>query len=116
MTIKNRMAAVVMAAALVGCAGMSRDCASCGTEMSGANWLVVQLCADGEIRNCWRLYGLAVANEDRSDGIWWVADGQQVHISGWYNFVQVTNWDSAAKQLGVELDRCVGGRYAEPKS
>ncbi len=94
-----------------GCAGLDRDCAHCGTEFSGANWLVVQLKMDGEIKNCWQLHGLAVSNEQGSDGIWWADHGEQVHISGWYNYVQVVDWNSAAVTLGVNLTQCTGGRY-----
>lgn len=101
---------------LLGCAGMDRECSQCGTEVHGANWLVVQLKTDGEISRCWRLSNLAVANEPHSDGIWWVDSGEQVHISGWYNYVQVSDWGIAARTLGVELNRCHGGKYLEPNS
>jgi hypothetical protein len=100
-----------MLLALTGCAGMTRECNGCWTEATGANWLVTQLEMNGEIRNCWQLKGLALANEPHSDGIWWVADGQQIHISGWYNFVQVQDWNVAASTLGVNLTQCTGGRY-----
>lgn len=101
---------------LLGCAGLDRDCSrSCGSEMNGADWLIVQLKYDGEIQNCWQLKGLAVDNEPHSDGIWWVEHGEQVHISGWYNYVQVVDWKTAAGTLGVDLTRCPGGKYEEPK-
>lgn len=96
---------------LLGCASTERECAQCGTEIHGADWLIVQLKADGEIRNCWQLHDLAVTNEPHSDGVWWVAGGEQVHISGWYNYVQVANWNTAAATLGVNLAQCTGGRY-----
>lgn len=101
---------------LLGCASTDRTCAQCSTEIHGADWLVVQLKADGEIRNCWQLHDLSLANEPHSDGVWWVSSGEQVHISGWYNYVQVgsmapANWNSAAATLGVNLSQCTGGRY-----
>lgn len=33
---------------LTGCAGLDRDCAQCGTEVSGANWLVQRVPAKDE--------------------------------------------------------------------
>jgi hypothetical protein len=96
---------------LTSCAAWDRECAQCGTEVHGANWLVVQLKMDGEIKNCWQLKDLAVANERSSDGIWWVDRNEQVHISGWYNYVQVHDWNTAAVTLGVNLAQCTGGRY-----
>lgn len=102
---------------LVGCAGISRDCSSCNAESFGADWVVVQYRMDGEPLNCWQLHGKAVSNESGSDGIWWVSDGGHlVHISGQYNRVQVTGsgFEAAAKEVGVDLRRCVGGRYENP--
>jgi hypothetical protein len=100
---------------VIGCASTDRECAQCGTEIHGANWLVVQLKNNGDISRCWKLEGVAVANESGSDGIWWVSGGQQVHISGWYNYVQVSDWNEAAKILGVDLPRCTGGSYVSPE-
>jgi hypothetical protein len=36
-----------------------------------------------------------------------------VHISGWYNRVQVNNgdWNGAAATLGIDLSRCHDGVY-----
>jgi hypothetical protein len=36
-----------------------------------------------------------------------------VHISGWYNRVQVNNgdWNGAAAALGIDLSRCHDGIY-----
>lgn len=106
---------VLLALLLTGCAGTQRECASCQTEVSGGDWIVVQLAADGAIRNCWQLRGVAIAQEAHSDGIWWYAGAQQVHISGWYNYVQATGgMQAAAGILGVDLARCPGGAYVAP--
>lgn len=54
-----------------------------------------------------------------TDGIFWQSpDGHLVHISGWYNRVQVQNGDfeGAARQLGIDLASCSEGRYGKGKS
>jgi hypothetical protein len=63
--------------------------------------------------NCWQVKGQSISNEGQSDGIYWVSNsGNLIHLSGWYNRVQVEgSWKSAANELGIELDRCVGGQY-----
>lgn len=105
-----------LALLLFGCAGTSRSCASGVAESFGADWVVVTSGADGRIVNCWKLANVSVANEPHTDGIYWQAgSGHLVHISGWYNRVQVAggDFDAAAKQIGVDLARCPGGRYLD---
>lgn len=101
---------------MTACAGTMRECsAGCATSF-GADWIIVQYKADGAPVNCWRLSGDSVANEHGSDGIWWKSnDGHLVHISGWYDRVQVAggNWEGAASQLGIELAKCGEGRYPQ---
>lgn len=99
---------------LFGCAGFYRGCSAWNAENFERNWIVVQYGVDGEPFNCWKLQGVAISNEPSSDGIYWLdPDGHLVHISGWYNRVQVENemWESAASSVGVELNRCASGRY-----
>lgn len=99
---------------LVGCAGFARDCQGCGASSFGADWIIVQYKFDGEPVNCWKLKDASVTNEHASDGIWWVGnEGHLVHVSGWYNRVQVnnSNYESAAKELGIDLKRCTSGKY-----
>lgn len=103
---------------LAGCASVERDCASCNASSFGSDWIVVQFKTDGEPINCWRLPNVSMSNEQGSDGIYWQSpDGHLVHLSGWYNRVQVGsgNWKGAADALGVDLDRCTGGRYLPAK-
>lgn len=100
------------------CAGCMRGCSSWTAQSLGANWLVVQFGQNGTPFNCWQLHGVSIANEQQSDGIYWVDDttGNLIHISGWYNRVQVSrfgSFDSAARQLGIDLNKCHNGRYAE---
>ncbi len=111
---KNR-ANVLLFVFLAGCAGMSRSCASCKAENFGADWIVVQYKYDGVPMNCWRLADVSITNETSSDGIYWkdTRTGHLVHISGWYNRVQVfgANYRDAAVLLGIDLDQCDNGAY-----
>jgi hypothetical protein len=102
---------------LAGCAGWQRDCNSSVASSFGADWIVLQYGFDGTPINCWKLTNTGITNEQGTDGIYWQDPaGHLVHISGWYNRVQVNNNDfaGAAKSIGIELDRCTGGKYSNP--
>jgi hypothetical protein len=78
--------------------------------------LIVQFDMHGKPFNCWKLQNVPVENEPSSDGIYWQAqNGHLVHISGWYNRVQVrgSNFDGAARAVGVDLAQCGDGRYGK---
>ena len=96
------------------CAGVQRDCSTCTAGSLGADWVSVQYANDGKAIACWKLDDVAVSNEEGSDGIFWLQGGHLVHISGWYNRVQVDGgrYADAAKLLGVDLERCINGKYA----
>ena len=102
---------------LVGCVGLEKDCSSCGAANFGADWIIVQYSFDGNPINCWKEKEVSVTNEQGSDGIWWMHNQHLIHISGWYNRVQVFNghYKDAAHSLGIDLNRCVGGAYKEIK-
>ena len=103
--------------ALTGCAGFSRSCSSCNAESFGSDWVVLQYGYDGKPINCWRLHDVAITNEPQTDGIYWQStSGHLVHISGWYNRVQVEGGDyvGAAKQLGIDMAWCGEGAYRAP--
>jgi hypothetical protein len=97
------------------CAGISRDVSSRIASDFGADWIVVQYRFDGTPINCWKLRDVGIDNEPASDGIFWKdsATGHLVHISGWYNRVQVTRHDfaSAARLVGVDASSCGNGVY-----
>lgn len=102
---------------LAGCASWERDCNSSVASSFGGDWIVLQYGFDGTPINCWKLTNTAITNEQGTDGIYWLdPGGHLVHISGWYNRVQVHNNDfaGAAKSIGIELDRCTGGKYVAP--
>lgn len=109
--------AAVAAMFLVGCAGVERDCSSWNAGAYGADWLIVQYRFDGTPVNCWQLHDVSVSNEQASDGIYWTGGGGHlVHISGWYNRVQVAGGDfpGASKVVGINLAACGGGKYDAP--
>jgi hypothetical protein len=99
---------------LASCAGWERGCSSWNAESFGANWIVVQYAMDGSPMNCWKLSNVSITNEQSSDGVYWKdPSGHLIHISGWYNRVQVEggDFDSAAKAVGIHLPACKGGTY-----
>lgn len=104
-----------LALSVSGCAGWSRSCSSWEAENFAADWAVAQFDAAGKPFNCWKLEDTSITNEPHSDGIYWKdsPSGHLVHISGWYNRVQVENgqWKTAAEAVGVELDKCTNGKY-----
>jgi len=103
---------------LTGCAGWERDCNSSVASSFGADWIVLQYGFDGTPINCWKLTNTGITNEQGTDGIYWQnPGGHLVHISGWYNRVQVSGGDfaGAAKSIGVEVERCTGGKYVTDK-
>jgi hypothetical protein len=90
---------------LPACAGVSRGCSSFWATAAGSDWVIVQLDAFGKIIRCWQLEGVSVTNEDQSDGIYWKDEtGNLVHLSGFYNRVQVhaRQWDAAFESLGLK--------------
>lgn len=94
---------------LAGCAGQMRSCSAGMAERFGADWLIAQYKTDGTPLHCWRLPDTSVVNETGSDGIYWKDPrGHLVHISGWYNRVQVTggDWAGAAASIGVDIGVC----------
>jgi len=104
---------------LAGCAGWERDCNSGVANSFGGDWIVLQYGFDGTPINCWKLSNTAISNEEHTDGIFWMnPDGNLVHISGWYNRVQVHGqaWHPAADTLGIKLDLCTGGKYNATKA
>ncbi len=105
---------------LSACAGLERSCSSWGATQFGGNWLVAQYRFDGTPFNCWKLVNVSIANESASDGIYWKdsSTSHLVHISGWYNRVQVPgnvyqspNFDEASKLVGVNVHQCGNGKY-----
>jgi hypothetical protein len=100
---------------LGGCAGIQRSCSSWWAESFASDWIVVQNDYNMIPKRCWRLPSTSITNESNSDGIYWLDphSSHLVHISGWYNRVQVNNgdWNGAAAALGIDLSRCHDGIY-----
>lgn len=115
-SLTTRIAALALF--LAGCAEFERDCSSSCASNLGGDWIIVQYRMDGTPINCWELRSTAVSNEQGTDGIFWQdPGGHLVHISGWYNRVQVhnNNWIGAANTLGVDDNLCKNGVYLLPK-
>lgn len=104
------MAAAVM---LTGCAGFNTSCSNFNAESFGADWIITEYDMNGTPFMCWKLKGISVMNERDSDGIKWSESGHMMHISGWYNRVQVGNGDfkGAGERLHIDADQCGNGRY-----
>lgn len=116
MAALQRAAKIGLVCALVsGCAGFNRSCSSFNAQNFGADWIVAQYDMNGHPYNCWKLTNVSVANEEGSDGIHWAEGtlGHLVHISGWYDRVQVQGGDfaGAAQLVGVDVNQCGNGHY-----
>jgi hypothetical protein len=109
----KRVAIWAVALLLTGCASLERGCSDFGADNFGANWVVVQYDYHMQPANCWLVKEQSITNEHGSDGIYWVSNsGNLIHLSGWYNRVQVVgSWETAANELGIDLSRCVSGQY-----
>jgi hypothetical protein len=109
--------ALVIFALVVSCAGIQRGCSVTCAQEFGSDWIVVQYDMNMTPKCAWKLENVSIANEEGSDGIYWldVSTGHLVHISGWYNRVQVTNnrFDEAAFLVGVDLNKIKNGKYEE---
>lgn len=93
-----------------GCAGTQRSCASGCASSYGADWVVVQYDCDGESYRCWELHDTSMANEEHSDGVYWLSpDGHLVHISNNYNRIQVGggDWAGAYREAGISREACL---------
>lgn len=115
--MKRKVTTFLVLLLLTGCAGFNRGCSSFNAQAFGSDWIVLQYGFDGKPINCWQLKNTSISNEEHSDGIYWLDShsGHLVHISGWYNRVQVAQgrYDEAAKAIGVDLGKCVGGKYGQ---
>ena len=113
--MKKVLSLVVLAMIFCGCEGYKRQIAGCHASKFGADWVVAQYDMHGIPFNAWILRDVSVENEAASDGIYWLApEGHLVHVSGWYNRVQVENGDftTACSLIGVDVDLVKNGAYA----
>lgn len=115
MAWRRKLSVIGTCLLLAGCAGLNRGCSVFGAENFGADWVVVQYDMQGHPYNCWKLENVSITNESGSDGIYWAEGtlGHLVHISGWYNRVQVHGGDyaGAAQLIGVDIRQCRNGHY-----
>lgn len=107
--MKMKFKYLLFALALVGCTGMERGCSVLVAENLGADWIILKTDMAGKPFRCWQLEDASVTNESASDGIYWKApNGHLVHVSGFYDRVQVTggDWNGAFKELGLTAEQC----------
>jgi hypothetical protein len=90
---------VVIAGIIIGPKGCERHLVSWSAESYGADWLVIQYAANGAIIKSWALKNTSVASEQGSDGIYFKANGNIVHLSGFYAYVQVSDWGTANREF-----------------
>lgn len=112
----HRVFVILSLMLLTGCAGMQRSCSSSWAGAVGSDWIVVQYDFNMQPKCAWKLQGVSIANEEGSDGIYWKdsTTGHLIHISGWYNRVQVDNgrFDEAAKLVGIDVNLIKNGKYS----
>jgi len=79
-------------------------------DVTGTDYVVVELRLDGTPYRCWTLEDVAIAQETDSDGIYWANNktGNLIHVSGSYDYVQVVgdNWDAAFSQINMTKEVC----------
>ena len=100
-----------------GCASTYKGCAQFGASAFGSDWIVVQYAQDGTPFHCWKLRGASVTGTEGGSVDWQdTSNGHLVHLTGWENRVQVVRGDfqTAAKLVGVDADRCGSGVYPAP--
>jgi hypothetical protein len=89
----------IILAILVGPSGCERHLSSWKASAYGSNWLVVQYAQNGSVINHWELKDRSVGSEENSDGIFFKDnDGNVVHLSGHYVFIQTANFESAKEK------------------
>ena len=85
---------VILLAAIIGPKGCVREVKSWKADAYGSDWLVVQYAQDGSIIHTWQLEDKSVGSERDSDGIYFPDNnGNIVHLSGHYVYVQVKDGD-----------------------
>lgn len=105
----KKLRPVLVGLLLLGCAGFNRSCSSCSAEQFGSDWIVVQYNLSGKPFRCWSLANTSIANEEASDGIYWVSPhANLVHISGLYNRIQIENgrWQEGYEEVGLSKELC----------
>lgn len=109
----RRYRALILLCLTLGCTPASCQSFRMGcTNEFGADWLLVQTGMDGKPIACWKLKNKPL--DGAAVDVRWIADsGHIVYLHGWHNVVQVTGGDyaGAAKELGIDLTKCTGGRY-----
>jgi hypothetical protein len=93
------VAFILLIAIVIGPKGCSRRVSAWSASAYGSDWLVVHHAQDGSIINYWELRDKSIGNEKESDGIFFIDnDGNVVHLSGHYVYMQTNDLDAATKK------------------
>ncbi len=89
----------VLLLAFIGPNRISRYWASYKADAYGTNWLVIKEDMSGDSIRYWELKDKSVGSEANSDGIYFIDEnGDVVHLSGFYTYIQVKGDFEAAKK------------------
>jgi hypothetical protein len=101
---------IIMVLGYFGRTSVSRGCSNFSAKYTGADWIIVKTDLEGKPFRCWELRNVSIVNEENSDGIYWKdsSTGNLIHISGFYDRVQVSNnnWDKAFRTLNLTRNTC----------
>ena len=100
---------VIIVVLVMGPRAVQRSVSAWYASGYGADWLIVHYSVDGSIINFWELKNGSVDSETNSDGIYFLHEGNVIHICGSYAYIQVDNWDTARKNF-------LAGRFLTKRS
>jgi hypothetical protein len=90
----------------IGPSRLGRYWESYKADAYGSDWLVVKEDMNGNTVRYWELKDKSVGSEEGSDGIYFIdGNGDVVHLSGFYTYVQVNNGFEETKKkylIGVK--------------
>ena len=87
---------------IIGPQGCNRRMSSWKAQAYGSNWIVLQFAATGQTIQHWVLINKSIGNELNSDGIYFTdKDGNVIHLSGHYLYVEVKDKDMINKVLSI---------------
>ena len=91
---------------IVGPKTIERQFSSWRASAYGSDWLVVQYSGMGKVMTHWELHDKSIGNEEHSDGIYFTDDnGNVIHLSGHYVYVQVKDWSAVKKAYLPEPEK-----------
>ena len=90
---------IIIGLVIMGPDRISRYWASYKADAYGSDWLVIKEDMQGNTIRHWELKDKSVGSEEGSDGIYFIDEnGDVVHLSGFYTYIQVRGSFEKAKQ------------------